>query len=327
MCLFPSVAASVHAAATMSGSVASDFFRAKYEREARKNWDIFYKNNRDNFFKDRHWLAREWPEVFPVAVRGLGEDANETPDDDGNGVVEDVRDGPGSTYEVDASKPRVFLELGCGVGNTVFPLLELDSEATVYCCDFSARAVDLVKERASKLPERDRDRVKAFVCDGTCESLLDNVPMGSVDVCTMIFALSAMSREKMSFCVRNVATVMRGGKKGVVCVRDYAAGDLAQERLNGKDSQKISDNFYVRGDGTRAYYFSPDDLTELFAAEGMEMRRLHVQSRTITNRAKSVDMNRRWIQASFASRDEPLTEFVPPPPEANPHIAAWRAAA
>lgn len=309
----------------MSGSVASDFFRAKYEREARKNWDIFYKNNRDNFFKDRHWLAREWPEVFPAAVG----DASESPadDDDGNGVVEDARDGPGPTYEYDAIQPRVFLELGCGVGNTVFPLLELDANATVYCCDFSARAVDLVKERASKLPERDRNRVKAFVCDGTCESLLDNVPAGSVDVCTMIFALSAMSREKMSFCARNVATVMRGGKKGVVCVRDYAAGDLAQERLNGKDSQKISDNFYVRGDGTRAYYFSPDDLTELFAAEGMEMRRLHVQSRTITNRAKSVDMNRRWIQASFASRDEPLTEFVPPPPEANPHVAAWRAAA
>lgn len=36
---------------------------------------------------------------------------------------------------------------------------------------------------------------------------------------------------------------------GYVLVRDYAAGDLAQERLREKE-QKISDNFFVRGDGT-----------------------------------------------------------------------------
>ena len=39
----------------------SDFKRNKLELEAKKNWDLFYKRNTDHFFKDRHWLTREFP--------------------------------------------------------------------------------------------------------------------------------------------------------------------------------------------------------------------------------------------------------------------------
>lgn len=44
---------------------------------------------------------------------------------------------------------------------------------------------------------------------------------------------------------------------GAVVVRDYAEGDLAELRLNKHASQrKLAENFYIRGDGTRCYYFS-----------------------------------------------------------------------
>jgi len=38
----------------------SPYLRDKYEKEARKNWDLFYKRNADRFFKDRHYLDKEW---------------------------------------------------------------------------------------------------------------------------------------------------------------------------------------------------------------------------------------------------------------------------
>lgn len=41
-----------------------------------------------------------------------------------------------------------------------------------------------------------------------------------------------------------------------VLVRDYAAGDLAEERLDGR-SQQLAPHFYVRGDGTRSFFFTP----------------------------------------------------------------------
>ena len=44
----------------------SDFKQNKLEREAQKNWDLFYKRNTTKFFKDRHWTKREFDELCPV---------------------------------------------------------------------------------------------------------------------------------------------------------------------------------------------------------------------------------------------------------------------
>lgn len=56
--------------------------------------------------------------------------------------------------------------------------------------------------------------------------------------------------------LQNIARTLKVGT-GRVLVRDYAEGDLAQARLaKVSRQQQLAENFYVRGDGTRAYYFS-----------------------------------------------------------------------
>ena len=64
--------------------------------------------------------------------------------------------------------------------------------------------------------------------------------------------------------VRNLKRVMKPGK-GRVVVRDYAVGDLSEERfaVDGRQ-KKLSGNFYVRGDGTRCLYFSEVCGSEAF---------------------------------------------------------------
>jgi methyltransferase-like protein 6 len=94
---------------------------------------------------------------------------------------------------------------------------------------------------------------------------------------------------------------MRSGTVGRVLVRDYASGDLAQERFAAKDRQRLAENFYVRGDGTRAYYFTASSIRTLFSDQEMLLEELAVHERAITNRGKGVTMDRRWVQASFAS--------------------------
>lgn len=247
----------------------SQFWVQKYERDARKNWDVFYKNHQEKFFKDRHYLAREFPHIFPegLAVGGGGGDSDADADDpDARADADDdaparssnvTQTSDGSSREVgpapryvrpplDPTRPRVFLEVGCGAGNTAFPLLEVDPHAIVYCCDFSPRAVELVRKRRDALPPDQAARVHPFVCDITREPLADHVPRGAVDVCTMVFVLSAVSPEKMSDAIRNVSSTMRPNGEGRVLLRDYAAGDLAQERFAARDGQRLSENFYVR---------------------------------------------------------------------------------
>ena len=41
----------------------SDFKQQKLEKDAQKNWDLFYKRNSTHFFKDRHWTTREFEEL------------------------------------------------------------------------------------------------------------------------------------------------------------------------------------------------------------------------------------------------------------------------
>uniref|UniRef100_G3NA76 Methyltransferase like 6 n=1 Tax=Gasterosteus aculeatus TaxID=69293 RepID=G3NA76_GASAC len=152
-----------------SAAPASGFRLRKLEEEAQKNWDLFYKRNTTNFFKDRHWTTREFQEL--QACR-----------------------------ELEAQR-LVLLEAGCGVGNCLFPLLEDDRDVFVYACDFSPRAVDLVKKNPLYTPER----CCAFQCDLTKDDLRTQVPEGGVDVVTLIFVLSAVHPDKMQLVLQNIS--------------------------------------------------------------------------------------------------------------------------
>lgn len=52
--------------------LVSDFKQIKLEKEAQKNWDLFYKRNSTNFFKDRHWTTREFEELKACRKVSMG---------------------------------------------------------------------------------------------------------------------------------------------------------------------------------------------------------------------------------------------------------------
>ncbi|KPU76550.1 uncharacterized protein Dana_GF19776 [Drosophila ananassae] len=249
--------------------LVSEFKANKLEIDAQRNWDIFYKRNETRFFKDRHWTTREFQELL---------------------------DQP----ETEGGKRNLF-EVGCGVGNLVFPLLEEQNDDKdsanrfyFYACDFSPRAVDFVRSNSLYDPEQ----ITAFQCDITTQQVHENIAPGSLDVCTLIFVLSAIHPHKFQDVVENLWKLLKPG--GLVLFRDYGLYDMAQLRF--KPGNKISENLYVRQDGTRSYFFSEQEVAQLFLENGFEViTNAYVHRRTL-NLKEGIDVPRIFLQGKFRKK-------------------------
>ncbi|XP_057717356.1 tRNA N(3)-methylcytidine methyltransferase METTL2 isoform X1 [Corythoichthys intestinalis] len=268
-----------------------------FDSRANEYWNDFYTIHENRFFKDRHWLFTEFPELAPAPLHP-----------DGSGSCHSSRSGPhpcvvplNPTDFPGSSASYRILEVGCGVGNTVFPILKTNNDPGlfVYCCDFSSTAVELVKAN----PEYDPGRCFAFVCDLSDDGAAYPVPDGSLDVVVLIFVLSALHPDKMRASVSRLARLLKPG--GVMLLRDYGRYDMAQLRF--KKGRCLSDNFYVRGDGTRVYFFTQDELHDIFSEAGLHKVQNLVDRRLQVNRGKQLTMYRVWIQCKYQRNPEEET--------------------
>ena len=102
-------------------------FAENYEENADRYWNDFYAQHQNRFFKDRHWLFTEFPELAPFTTTADTTDtaAPWTSAETGISVgplCDDVDDGKES-FPGEKSTTRM-LEVGCGVGNTIIPILQ-----------------------------------------------------------------------------------------------------------------------------------------------------------------------------------------------------------
>lgn len=183
-------------------------------------------------------------------------------------------------------EPLRVLELGCGYGSAIFPILDECPHVHASVCDFSAHAISILKQN----PHYDPQRCHAFVCDIAQEEL--NVAPESIDVVLMVFVLSALAPDSFTSTMRKVFDVLRPG--GVVCFRDYGLYDLAMRR----NAKQLAPSLYYRSDGTLAYFFSREDLEQLFVQQtGLRMLDNEYCTVRLKNRKKNVVMDRVWLHA------------------------------
>ncbi|EEH45104.1 tRNA(Thr) (cytosine(32)-N(3))-methyltransferase [Paracoccidioides brasiliensis Pb18] len=283
--------------------------REKYNANPSKFWNLFYKHNTSNFFKNRKWLQQEFPILAEVTQADAG--------------------------------PTVILEVGAGAGNSAFPILasNKNERLRLHACDYSKKAVEVMR----KSEHYDEKYMQADVWDVSAEVEVDSFPPGlgpdSVDVVVMIFIFSALSPNEWGRAVENIYRVLKPG--GHVLFRDYGRGDLAQVRF--KSGRWMGENFYVRGDGTRVYFFEKDELIRIWGrwsprngipenGKGIDARRtcsfpdappddagfeildLGVDRRLIVNRQRKLKMYRCWMQGRFQKRKVEMRNSSAPEP-------------
>nr|XP_033774934.1 tRNA N(3)-methylcytidine methyltransferase METTL2A isoform X1 [Geotrypetes seraphini] len=321
--------------------------QVEYETKASKYWNDFYMIHENGFFKDRHWLFTEFPELAPNWPQRQSQklmspamvlqnsscegaiDPNQKSREDWPSFAEtqmpeqmvnteqnplhkrhvedfdllwdplrklnDMKitdDFPGSLASFRILEVLYAL-VGCGVGNTVFPILQTNNDPSlfVYCCDFSSTAVELLKGH----PAYDPSRCFAFVHDIAEEQFDYPVPEHSLDIVILIFVLSAILPDKMQSAINRLSRLLKPG--GLILLRDYGQYDMAQLRF--KKGHCLSENFYVRGDGTRVYFFTQDELHRLFTVAGLQKVQNIVDRRLQVNRGKQLTMYRMWIQCKY----------------------------
>lgn len=204
--------------------------KQKYNDKPSRHWDSFYKANSSNFFRNRKWLHNEFSELVAATRPQAG--------------------------------PKSITEIGCGAGNSVFPLLSVNEnpDLTIHAYDYSPHAVKLVQHNPLYLSPT-TGSVRASVWDVTSsDGLPPDVEPGSVDIVILVFVMSALHPDEWGQGISNIYKMLKPG--GLVVLRDYGRHDLTQLRF--KSGRLLDENFYIRGDKTRVYFFELDELALLF---------------------------------------------------------------
>lgn len=248
-------------------SKQTDTFINEIEPKVKQKWDAFYGAHGDKFFKDRQWIVSEFPELLPFLNR-------------------------------ESLMTCKILEVGCGVGNAIAHIVALNQNPNlhIYGCDLSSNAIDTLTKRT--IYEKHKNNLTVFQAD--IQKDFDRLTqMGvdkeSLDFITIIFTLSALKPENMKSTIERLASLLKPG--GMILFRDYAKYDLTQLRFKGK--AYLSDNYYVRADGTTTYFFTKSHVENLFKSAGLTEVELKTDNRLLVNRLKSLKMCRCWIQAKY----------------------------
>uniref|UniRef100_A0A3P8TXI0 tRNA N(3)-cytidine methyltransferase n=1 Tax=Amphiprion percula TaxID=161767 RepID=A0A3P8TXI0_AMPPE len=212
--------------------------QGKFDTEACQYWDKFYEVHQDKFFKDRRWLFLRIPRTASFS----------------NNPITYCNT---NFYFPGHYASFRILEVGCGVGNSVFPIDH---------------------------PDYDDSVCHAFVHD-ICEEMASfPFPAQSLDVILAVFVLSSIHPERMQGVVNRLSAYLKHG--GIFLFRDYGRYDFSQLRF--KKGRCLSENFYTRGDGTCVYFFTKEEVHDLFSKAGLEEIQNLEDKRLQVNRGKKL---------------------------------------
>lgn len=263
--------------ATRFANGSCDEERSDHQRqtEQEKQWDGFFCHHKSgDFFKPRRYLAIEFQKYF----------ADDT--------------------------CRLVLEVGCGHGCSMFPLLDTFKSFQYIATDFSSNALRVLRtdplatEYHHRISTAQFDvldcnagarvlSVKSGRCSNSSNDGYDIMKLPKPDVILCVFVLSAIHHDQHLQALRNIASLMND--RSVILFRDYGVFDMTMFR----HKRRFGEWLFERNDGTLAYYFSTEYMAFLLATADMEAVELEYATVQTTNRKTSTVMRRVFVHGVF----------------------------
>lgn len=265
-------------------------------------WKRFHiRHSSGKFFKERRYLLKEFPELVSCKEENCK-----------------------------------VLEVGCGNGSTVLPILRGNETAVVYACDCSSETLARAKEivDASNVIASEH-RFRPFYCDfpvtgfpswlacnrcrgpslrvqHTCVSdagVNDN-KAGSEDSYSLKESGCCIGGVDFVALIFTLSAIPRKQMPvaikecfsvlkpgGLLLFRDYGLYDMTMFRFDPE--QRVGPREYVRSDGTLSYFFCLDTVRDLFVGAGFIELELDYCCIKSVNHRNGKSMRRVWVHGKF----------------------------
>jgi len=210
--------------------------------KGQETWERLYKTRGEAMFKTRRYMIKAFPEL------------QET---------------------LDVSTDLTLMDLGCGAGASLVPILKYfqgacvdhKREMTVLASDISGEAVELLEwsvEKQLMAESSSAVRLETTTWDLT-KPIPDESWLNRGDFGTLIFTLSAIHPDYQLESLRNCVTTLK--PNGRLLFRDYGAYDMIQERCK----KRVGEWTVIKLDGVLCTFYTVDRLSKLFQDAGLAL--------------------------------------------------------
>ena len=192
----------------------------------------------------------------------------------------------------DPAATASVVELGCGAGSALLPVLRANPAARAFGVDVSQGAVGMFLEAASRAGI-DSGRVAGAVLDVATPGAAAALARVGADACLAVFTLGALEPAGQAAFLSAAHSCLRPG--GVLYVRDHGLFDLTHMRA----PTRVAGDLHTRTDGTRCFFFSPPGLATAAEAAGFTTRACKWVTVAVPNRRTGEVLRRVFVSGEF----------------------------
>ncbi|GAX80389.1 hypothetical protein CEUSTIGMA_g7828.t1 [Chlamydomonas eustigma] len=231
------------------------------------HWEAFYQQHTEaRFYKLRRYILLEFP-----ALSQLSEEDH-------------------------------VMEIGCGCGSSILPVLAANRSVTATVTDVSTTSTEQLVHAACCMgilppdvlvPGAATPKIKSFICDSSDPEAAPHFNDIHASHLLIMFTLSAIPPPKQLEMLKNAFRALRPG--GKLLLRDHGLYDMVQLRIPAE--QWLAPNLYRRGDSTLAYFFSLEDFKERAEAAGFTVEECKYVCVINKNKKTGIELKRVFMHA------------------------------